>query len=280
MRTVIVTGASSGIGRATATAFLEAGWLVGLAARRLDLLEEIAADHDTAIVLPLDVTDPDAIEAGFAEFMDSAGRLDCLFNNAGIFVPSAPIDEIAVDDWRQAVEVNLTGMFLCARAAFWLMRRQTPRGGRIINNGSVSAHVPRPGAAPYTATKHGVTGLTRQIALDGRASTSIADRSTSATQRRTWSGTWLVRRNQEERLRHLSWTSLMRPKPWCVWRNCRRRPMSCSRPSWPLGCLWLAAGSGGGRRMLRPDAWDARTAMRPDRHLDIAPKQMPACRTG
>ena len=168
MRTVIVTGASSGIGRATATAFLEAGWLVGLAARRLDLLEEIAADHDTAIVLPLDVTDPDAIEAGFAEFMDSAGRLDCLFNNAGIFVPSAPIDEIAVDDWRQAVEVNLTGMFLCARAAFWLMRRQTPRGGRIINNGSVSAHVPRPGAAPYTATKHGVTGLTRQIALDGR----------------------------------------------------------------------------------------------------------------
>ncbi len=168
MRSVIVTGASSGIGRATAEAFLRAGWRVGLAARRADLLEEVAAGRDAAHVLPLDVTDAAAVDAAFAGFAAAAGRLDCLFNNAGIFVPAAPIDEIPVADWRRAVEVNLTGMFLCARAAFGLMRRQDPAGGRIINNGSVSAYVPRPGAAPYTATKHAVTGLTRQIALDGR----------------------------------------------------------------------------------------------------------------
>jgi len=113
------------------------------------------------------VTDDAAVDAVFTRFA-AGGRLDCLFNNAGIFTPAAPLDEIAVADWRRAVDVNLTGMFLCARAAFGTMRRQDPRGGRIINNGSVSAHVPRPGAAPYTATKHGVTGLTRQIALDGR----------------------------------------------------------------------------------------------------------------
>lgn len=168
MKSIIVTGASSGIGKATAEACLAAGWRVGLAARRKDRLDEVAAGHPAAHILPLDVTDADAVDAAFAEFAAVAGRLDCLFNNAGIFIPAAPLDEISVADWRQAVEVNLTGMFLCARAAFGLMRRQDPAGGRIINNGSVSAYVPRPGAAPYTATKHAVTGLTRQIALDGR----------------------------------------------------------------------------------------------------------------
>lgn len=167
MKSVIVTGASSGIGRACAEAFLAAGWRVGLVARRVEALEQIAAGQPRAQVLPADVTDADAVAGAFDRFA-GGGRLDCLFNNAGIFIPAAPLDQISVDDWRQAVEVNLTGMFLCARAAFGLMRRQAPRGGRIINNGSVSAHVPRPGAAPYTATKHGVTGLTRQIALDGR----------------------------------------------------------------------------------------------------------------
>jgi NADP-dependent 3-hydroxy acid dehydrogenase YdfG len=169
MKTMIVTGASSGIGLAVAEAMLEAGWTVGLVARRAEQLEALANRYgDHAIPLPLDVTDADAVQAAFHDFAEAAGQLDCLFNNAGVFSPTAPLDEIAIDDWRRAVDVNLTGMFLCARMAFRLMRRQSPRGGRIIMNGSISAHVPRAGAAPYTATKHAITGLTKQIALDGR----------------------------------------------------------------------------------------------------------------
>ncbi len=169
MKTMIVTGASSGIGRAVAETMLDAGWTVGLIARRADRLAALAEVHgDRAVPLPLDVTDADAVQVAFHDFAERTGRLDCLFNNAGIFTPAAPLDEIAVEDWRRAVDVNLTGMFLCARMAFRLMRRQAPQGGRIIMNGSISAHVPRPGAAPYTATKHAITGLTRQVALDGR----------------------------------------------------------------------------------------------------------------
>lgn len=169
MKTMIVTGASSGIGLAVAETMLAAGWTVGLVARRADRLEALAERYGAAAIpLPLDVTDADAVAAAFEHFAAGTGRLDCLFNNAGVFTPTAPLDEIAIDDWRHAVEVNLTGMFLCARAAFGLMRRQAPQGGRIIQNGSVSAQVPRAGAAPYTATKHAITGLTKQIALDGR----------------------------------------------------------------------------------------------------------------
>ena len=169
MKTAIVTGASAGIGHAVAMALLDAGWTVGLVARRADVLADMARGQARAMALPCDVTDPDAVQAMFHDFAAQAGRLDLLFNNAGIFTPAAPLDEILVADWRRAVDVNLTGMFLCARMAFGIMRHQVPQGGRIINNGSVSAHVPRPGAAPYTATKHAVTGLTKQIALDGRA---------------------------------------------------------------------------------------------------------------
>jgi len=169
MKTMIVTGASSGIGLAVAETMLAAGWRVGLIARRADRLKALARAHGArAVPLPLDVTDADAVQAAFHGFAEAEGRLDCLFNNAGVFTPTAPLDEIALDDWRRAVEVNLTGMFLCARMAFGLMRRQSPQGGRIIQNGSISAHVPRAGAAPYTATKHAITGLTKQIALDGR----------------------------------------------------------------------------------------------------------------
>jgi NAD(P)-dependent dehydrogenase (short-subunit alcohol dehydrogenase family) len=169
MKTAIVTGASAGIGRAVAERMLAAGWHVGLVARRADLLHELADPYEgKAVALPLDVTDADAVQVAFHDFAEDHGRIDCLFNNAGIFTPAAPLDEIAVEDWRRAVDVNLTGMFLCARMAFRIMRRQAPQGGRIINNGSISAHVPREGAAPYTATKHAITGLTRQIALDGR----------------------------------------------------------------------------------------------------------------
>jgi len=168
MKTAIVTGASAGIGHAVAMALLDAGWTVGLVARRADVLADMARGQARAMALPCDVTDADAVQAMFHDFAAQAGRLDLLFNNAGIFTPAAPLDEISVADWRRAVDVNLTGMFLCARMAFGIMRHQVPQGGRIINNGSVSAHVPRPGAAPYTATKHAVTGLTKQIALDGR----------------------------------------------------------------------------------------------------------------
>ncbi|WP_416915196.1 MAG: SDR family oxidoreductase [Roseicyclus sp.] len=168
-KTMIVTGASSGIGLAVAEHMLAAGWTIGLVARRADRLEALAAAHgERAIPMPLDVTDAAAVDEAFARFAEQTGRLDALFDNAGVFTPTAPLDEIAVEDWRRAVDVNLTGMFLCARAAFGLMRRQSPQGGRIILNGSISAHVPRAGAAPYTATKHAITGLTKQIALDGR----------------------------------------------------------------------------------------------------------------
>jgi len=169
MKSIIVTGASSGIGRAVAQRFIDEGWAVGLIARRKEALREVAADHGNAHVLPCDVTDATAVEAAFANFVTLTGRLDVLFNNAGIFTTPAPIDEIPVQDWLDAVNVNLTGMFLCARAAFGQMRQQSPQGGRIINNGSVSAQTPREGSVTYTTTKHGVTGLTKTLALDGRA---------------------------------------------------------------------------------------------------------------
>lgn len=169
MKTIIVTGASSGIGRATAELFLDQGWKVGLLARGADRLSQMAATRENAIPLVADVTDPQAVSSAFDEFQAQAGRLDVLFNNAGIFAPAGTIDEIALDDWYQSVNVNLNGMFLCARAAFGLMRRQVPQGGRIINNGSIAAHVPRPNSVHYTATKHAITGLTRSLSLDGRA---------------------------------------------------------------------------------------------------------------
>ena len=171
-QTIVITGAGSGIGRATAQAFLRAGWRVALIGRReAALAETVAGAGDLgqgALVLPCDVTDAAAVDAAFARVEGEFGRLDVLFNNAGQSLPAAPIDEIAVEDWLQLSGVNITGMFLCARAAFGLMRRQSPQGGRIINNGSISAHVPRPGSAPYTMSKHAVTGLTRTLCLDGR----------------------------------------------------------------------------------------------------------------
>jgi len=166
-QTILITGAGSGIGRATAHTFLAAGWRVGLIGRRRDALAETAGDSD-ALILPCDVTDPAQVQAAFDKAAAEWGRLDCLFNNAGQGAKAAPIDEISIDDWLNVVNVNLNGMFFCARAAFGQMRRQSPQGGRIIQNGSISAHVPRPGSAPYTATKHAVTGLTKTLGLDGR----------------------------------------------------------------------------------------------------------------
>ncbi|WP_298803959.1 SDR family oxidoreductase [uncultured Lentibacter sp.] len=169
MKSILITGASAGIGRATAEHFLAQGWRVGLLARNVPALKEIAAGQAGAEVLPCDVTDAAAVEAAVQGFAVKAGRLDVLFNNAGSFGTAAPIDALALTEWHAAVDVNLNGMFYAARAAFAVMRAQTPQGGRIINNGSVSAHTPRENAVSYTVTKHAITGLTKALSLDGRS---------------------------------------------------------------------------------------------------------------
>ncbi len=171
MKTAIVTGAGTGIGRAAALALLDAGWSVALAGRRRAPLEETAALATGGRALPVtaDVTDPDSVAALFETVRREWGRLDLLFNNAGRGSPPREIGEVSDDDWFGVVAANLNGAFLCARAAFRLMKAQTPQGGRIVNNGSISAHAPRVGSAPYTATKHAITGLTKSISLDGRA---------------------------------------------------------------------------------------------------------------
>jgi len=166
-KSILITGAGSGIGRATARSFLAEGWRVAVMGRRRDALEETVGDA-AALVLVGDVGVPEDVALAFSQVSETWGRLDVLFNNAGISLPAAPIDEIAVEDWLRLCQVNITGMFLCARAAFGQMRRQSPQGGRIINNGSISAHAPRPGSVPYTTSKHAVTGLTKTLALDGR----------------------------------------------------------------------------------------------------------------
>ncbi|MCB5409193.1 SDR family oxidoreductase [Pseudogemmobacter faecipullorum] len=168
MRTALITGAGAGIGRATAIALAADGWRLALMGRKAAKLEETASACGGALVLPGDVGIAEDVERVFARLAAEWGRLDLLFNNAGIFLPAAPIDEIDVEAWLDLSRTNITGMVLCARAAFGLMRRQQPQGGRIINNGSVSAHAPRPGSAPYTISKHAVTGLTKSLALDGR----------------------------------------------------------------------------------------------------------------
>ncbi|MCG6903302.1 MAG: SDR family oxidoreductase [Rhodobacter sp.] len=169
MKNIIITGAGSGIGRATARAFLDAGWNVGLVGRRADALAETADANPAALVLPCDVTQEQQVEDAFAAAVGEWGNLGALFNNAGASLPGKLFNEITLDEWRNLMEVNLTGSFICARAAFSIMRNQDPQGGRIINNGSVSAHVPRWGSAPYTSSKHAITGMTRSISLDGRA---------------------------------------------------------------------------------------------------------------
>lgn len=171
-KTAIVTGAGTGIGKCTAIALLKAGWNTVFCGRRKAVLEAAIADAGEtkakALALACDITRPEDVDALFGEVVEAFGRVDLLFNNAGMGYKSTLIDEIPVEVWNNVVAVNLTGSFLCARAAFAQMRRQKPQGGRIINNGSVSAYVPRPGSVPYTATKHAITGLTRALALDGR----------------------------------------------------------------------------------------------------------------
>jgi NAD(P)-dependent dehydrogenase (short-subunit alcohol dehydrogenase family) len=173
MKVALVTGAGSGIGRATSLALLAAGYSVVLAGRRAEALQQTiaqAGEHAAdALAVPTDAGDPVAVAALFDTVRARYGRLDLLFNNAGTGAPAVPMDELTFEQWKTVVDVNLTAVFLCTQAAFRLMKSQTPRGGRIINNGSISAHAPRPFSAPYTATKHAVTGLTKATSLDGRA---------------------------------------------------------------------------------------------------------------
>ena len=194
-KVAIVTGAGSGIGRASALALLKDGWKVALAGRRADALEatrtaagELAGN---AIAVPTDATDPAAVKALFAATKEAFGRLDLLFNNAGTGAPAIPLEDLTVEQWKSVVDINLTAVFLCTQEAFRMMKSQSPRGGRIINNGSISAHAPRPLSSPYTATKHAITGLTKATSLDGRAydiacgQIDIGNAATEMTQRMT-----------------------------------------------------------------------------------------------
>jgi NAD(P)-dependent dehydrogenase (short-subunit alcohol dehydrogenase family) len=173
MKVAVVTGAGSGIGRAVARGLGRAGWAVVLAGRRAAPLEEavgeMRAEGAEARAVPADVADPDSVAALFEAVRAAYGRVDLLFNNAGIGAPSVPVEELTLEQWRAVVDTNLTGAFLCTQHAVRMMKAQTPRGGRIINNGSVSAHAPRPNSIAYTATKHAITGLTKSTSLDGRA---------------------------------------------------------------------------------------------------------------
>jgi NAD(P)-dependent dehydrogenase (short-subunit alcohol dehydrogenase family) len=167
-----VTGAGSGIGKQSALALLREGYAVALAGRRKEALDATVSEAGTAgeraLAVSTDVSDPKSVDAFFATIKERFGRLDVLFNNAGVNAPGIPFEDLTFEQWQRVVDINLTGSFLCAKAAFRLMKEQRPMGGRIINNGSISAHVPRPNSAPYTATKHAITGLTRSLALDGR----------------------------------------------------------------------------------------------------------------
>jgi len=166
----LITGAGSGIGKATALALAKEGYTIVLAGRRLAPLEETAAEigGPNTLVMPTDVSDPASVQSLFAETQARFGRLDLLFNNAGVGAPAVPLETLTFEQWKMVVDINLTGSFLCTQEAIKLMKSQTPQGGRIINNGSISAHTPRPHSAPYTATKHAITGLTKSTALDGR----------------------------------------------------------------------------------------------------------------
>ena len=179
-QTIIITGGARGIGKACAEAFLAAGWKVGIVGRTEATVAEMADSHENALALPCDVVDEGQVDAAFDTALAEWGRIDALFNNAGVSVMGGTIDETSVEDFRRCIEINLTGSFICARAAFARMRRQDPQGGRIINNGSVSAHVPRWGSAPYTASKHAITGRGR-CRWTGGPTTSPAGRSTLAT---------------------------------------------------------------------------------------------------
>jgi len=225
-RTAVVTGAGTGIGRSVALALLRDGFAVALAGRRRQPLEDTAREAppgSQAIVVPTNVADPSSVAALFRTTREQLHRLDLLFNNAGLAGPRAPLEDVTPDEWKAVVDVNLTGAFLCTQEAFRIMKAQNPRGGRIINNGSISAHAPRPDSAPYTATKHAITGLTKSTSLDGRqydiacGQIDIGNAATALTERMKRGRSRLTGRWSPNRPSIRS-TSL---RPCCTWRGCR-----------------------------------------------------------
>ena len=224
----MVTGAGSGIGRAVAIGLLEDGYAVVLAGRRVDRLEETVRDAGAfgarALRVPTDVRNPVAVQALFAAARDRFGRLDLLFNNAGVALRGAPLEDVTIDEWRSVVDVNLTGAFLCTQQAIRLMKEQQPQGGRIINNGSISAHAPRPHSAPYTATKHAITGLTKSMSLDGRRyniACGQIDIGNAATDMTATMATGVLQANGTDGRRSRVWTWRTSCEPSSIWRACR-----------------------------------------------------------
>ncbi len=241
-KVAIVTGAGTGIGKAVALALLGEGYAVVLAGRRKELLEAGALEGKSSgsrtLVVPTDVSDPASIRALFARTKEAFGRLDLLFNNAGTGAPAVPLEELTYEQWKTVVDTNLTGVFLCTQEAFKIMKSQEPRGGRIINNGSISAHAPRPNSAPYTSTKHAITGLTKSTSLDGRkydiacGQIDIGNAATPMTERMKKgvpqpNGTIQVEPTMDVSRSNRRWTSSTSRAPWCTWRASRWTP-TCS----------------------------------------------------
>jgi NAD(P)-dependent dehydrogenase (short-subunit alcohol dehydrogenase family) len=231
-KVAIVTGAGTGIGKQAALALLHEGYSVVLAGRRRELLDatvrESKSPGSRALVVPADVGDPASVKALFAKTRETFGRLDLLFNNAGVGAPGIPLEDLTYEQWKSVVDINLTGAFLCTQEAFRIMKSQDPRGGRIINNGSISAHAPRPNSAPYTATKHGMTGLTKATALDGRkydiacGQIDIGNAATEMTAR--------MKRGVPQASGVLEVEPSRWRARWSTWRACRWRPTCCSSP--------------------------------------------------
>ena len=234
----VITGAGSGIGRATAHALVADGWSVVLAGRRREMLEETAvlaeAPPPRTLVVPTDVRDPAAIAALFEGVKESYGRLDLLFNNAGISTRGIPFEDLTVEQWSDVVAVNLTGSFLCAQHAFRMMKSQDPQGGRIINNGSVSAHVPRRNSTPYASTKHALTGLTRSLSLDGRqyniacGQIDIGNAATTRNEDTACGRLQATGRRLAGSRPSRAWMSATSPRGSSTWPRCRSRRMSSS----------------------------------------------------
>ena len=228
----IVTGGGSGIGRAIARRLAGAGYHVALAGRRVETLQQTLSelpDDPEAFAVPTDVTDPASVAGLFEAVVARAGRVDVLINNAGVFGPAAPVEDFPHDGWTAAVQTNLTGAFLCAQAAFRMMKSQEPRGGRIINNGSISAYAPRPNSAPYTATKHAITGLTKSISLDGRWRHRLRpDRHRQRRHGDDGAQAGAFPSQRDDRGRADDGRSTRSPRRCSTWPVCRSKPTSCS----------------------------------------------------
>ena len=245
-RVAIVTGAGSGIGKASALALLRDGYCVALAGRRAEALVQTAAESaagERALPLATDVSIPESVRALFAATKEKFGRLDVLFNNAGTGAAGAPLEELTFEQWKAVVDVNLTGPFLCTQEAFKIMKSQDPAGGRIINNGSISAYAPRPNSAPYTATKHAIAGLTKSTSLDGRKYNIACGQIDvgNALTEMTRGGRKACRRPTVRSRSSRIWTSTTWPAWFCTWPTCRWRPTCNSSRSWPPRCRTSAA---------------------------------------